>query len=132
MVLDSLWDLQVTVSRIDVLGETLVYFCRSHPLLVLCASVLGLLSLPLSFGCILPLFQYQMNSTRKMQEIQPSSKELQAAPRKILIVGPSFRRDVALYKKKIRSKTSSAFLSLDPDAGLDGLVPSAEPSRILF
>ena len=27
---------------------------------------------------LLPLFQYQMNSTRKMQEIQPLLKELQA------------------------------------------------------
>lgn len=62
---------------------------------------------------LLPLFQYQMNSTRKMQEIQPLLKELQAKyPGRILIVGPSFQRRCGPFTRKKASKhLQPSFLS---------------------
>ena len=62
---------------------------------------------------LLPLFQYQMNSTRKMQEIQPLLKELQAKyPGKDLDSRTKLSEEMrALYKEK-GVKTSSAFLPL--------------------
>ena len=62
---------------------------------------------------LLPLFQYQMNSTRKMQEIQPLLKEIQAKyPGKDLDSRAKLSEEMrALYKEK-GVKTSSAFLPL--------------------
>lgn len=78
---------------------------------------------------LLPLFQYQMNSTRKM-EIQPLLKELQAKyPGKDLDSRTKLSEEMrALRKKGVVDLSLPS--SLDPDAGLDGLVPSAEPCRI--
>ena len=62
---------------------------------------------------LLPVFQYQMTSSRKMQEIQPLVKEIQAKyPGKDLESRTRMSEEMrALYKEK-GVKTSSAFLPL--------------------
>ena len=62
---------------------------------------------------LLPVFQYQMNSSRKMQEVQPLVKEIQAKyPGKDLESRTRMSEEIrALYQEK-GVKTSSAFLPL--------------------
>ncbi len=69
-----------------------------------------------------------MNSTpQNAGNSAHSSRNCKSNPGKDLDSRTGFSEEMrALYKEK-GVKTSSTFLSLDPDAGLDGLVPSVEP-----
>ncbi len=59
-----------------------------------------------------PALQYQMNSARKMQEFNPSSKELQAKyPGKDLDSRITFEEMRALYKRKKCQRLQPSFLS---------------------
>ena len=81
---------------------------------------------------LLPVFQYQMTSSRKMQEIQPLVKEIQAKyPGKDLESRTRMSEEMrALYKEK-GVKTSICLLAIAcTNASLDGLVPSLESGRI--
>ena len=62
---------------------------------------------------LLPLFQYQMNSTRKMQEIQPSSRNCKLSILgRILIAEPSFLKRCGPYtRKKVSKRLQPSFLS---------------------
>ena len=62
---------------------------------------------------LLPLFQYQMNSTRKMQEIHPSSRNCKLSILgRILIAGPSFPKRCGPYtRKKVSKRLQPSFLS---------------------
>ena len=114
--LDSLWDLSSDSSVDRWLGERFVYFfAEAIRFLSFGGSIgVGIIVFTIVIRTVLlPLFQYQMNSTRKMQEIQPLLKELQAKyPGKDLDSRTKLSEEMrALYKEK-GVKTSSAFLPL--------------------